>query len=173
MADENALVLDPAQLIAQDAPKPDRKGMILGVAAATAVALLAGAGTGWLMADLKPAAEAPSEEAAAPAAPLAYGEGVGPLVVVPVDPIVTNIASPPGTLLRVEASLVVKAGEVGDPAILAAQVSADTLAFARSLDLAQIEGARGLSHLREDLKERAMLRSPAVADYVIHSLIAQ
>ena len=75
--------------------------------------------------------------------------------------------------MRVEASIVVDPTKVEDQTVLAAAISADTLAFLRSLELAQIEGARGLLHLREDLKERAQLRSPAVDDYIIQSLIAQ
>ncbi len=85
---------------------------------------------------------------------------------------ITNIAAPPSAIIRIEASLVLSA-DAENPEVLAAQIAADTLAFARSLELAQIEGARGLLHLREDLKERAMLRSPAVADVVIHALVAQ
>ena len=135
-----------------------------------------GAGTAFLIATptAAPTAEAHAAAEAAPTEnPAAYGAGTGPLTLVPMEPVVTNIASPPATIIRVEASLVVRTEEAGDPAILAAQIGADTLAFARSVELAQIEGARGLLHLREDLKERAMLRSPAVVDYVIHSLIAQ
>ncbi|MFD2236360.1 flagellar basal body-associated FliL family protein [Aureimonas populi] len=177
MADENALAFDPGQLIAgEGGARPARMPIILGVAAATAIAVVAGGATGFLMSEMRQPDAAGAEEggeAGEPAAPAAYGAGLGPLVIVPVEPIVTNISSPPSTILRVEASLVLKAEQAGDTDVLAAQVSADTLAFARSLDLAQIEGSRGLLHLREDLKQRAMQRSPAVADYIIHSLIAQ
>ncbi len=60
-----------------------------------------------------------------------------------------------------------------DPTLLASQIQADTLVFLRTLELAQIEGSRGLLHLKEDLLERAKLRSAAVEDVVVRSLIVK
>ena len=57
--------------------------------------------------------------------------------------------------------------------MLAAQIEADTLVFLRSVQLSQVEGTRGLMHLREDLRQRAKLRSPAVVDYLIQTMIAE
>ena len=57
--------------------------------------------------------------------------------------------------------------------MLAAEIEADTMAFLRTVQLAQIEGSRGLLHLRDDLRERAKLRSPAVVDYLIRSMVAE
>lgn len=167
-----------------DAAAP-KKGKLLPMIAAvgvlTLVAIGAGAGVGLLLGG-KTAPEAP---AAAPApagggeaAPAAEGEAAAgqdkvPNLVIKLEPVVTNIAAPPTTLLRIEASLVIRPGEVDDPEVLAAQIKGDTLTFMRTLDLAQVEGARGLLHLREDLRERAQLRSPAVVDYLIQSLVAQ
>lgn len=171
MADEAVISMD-ADL---RAPRPKRGGLlktVLGVAAVTLLAVAAGTGTAFLIAT--PAPTPPVETAeSAPANPAAYSEVAGPLTLVRLDPVVTNIATPSSAIARIEASLVIRSDSGADTETLAAQVSADTLAFARTLDLAQIEGARGLLHLREDLKERAILRSPAVADYVIHSLVAQ
>ena len=75
--------------------------------------------------------------------------------------------------IRVEPSIVLDPEKAHDLPVLAAQIQSDTLTFLRTVDLAQVEGSRGLLHLREDLRERAQLRSPAVSDYLIQALIAQ
>ena len=75
--------------------------------------------------------------------------------------------------LRIEASLVVKQDGTVNAEVLAAEIEADTLAFLRSVQLAQVEGSRGLLHLRDDLRERAKLRSPAVVDYLIRTMVAE
>lgn len=146
------------------------------VAVLTLVAVGGGAGLALILpakappappAEPAPGAAAPAETAAAPA------ETATPDILVALPPVLTNIANPPKTLLRIEASIVIRPKEVENPQVLAAQIQADTLAFARTLDIAQFEGARGLLHLREDLTERARLRSPAVVDYLIQSLVAE
>lgn len=158
---------------------------IIAVVVLTLVAIGGGAGMGMLIGGAQPAPEpAPAETAKA-----AEGEGAevadiaraasdeealaNPLVLVKLPAVLTNIATPPKTLLRVEASIVVRSKDVENIDVLSAQIQADTLSFMRTVDLAQIEGARGLLHLREDLKERAQLRSPAITDYLIQSMVAQ
>lgn len=178
MADskEDALV---AKTLAGGDEKPAKKGGLLptiaSVAVLTIVALGGGAGVGWLVggqsmeraeAALKP------EKAANDAAP-AREPAESPNLVIKLEPMITNIATPAKIVVRVQGSIVVRKEEVGDPAVLAGLVQGDTLAFLRTIDLAQIEGARGLLHLKEDLTERAKLRSPAISDYLIESLVAQ
>ncbi|WP_206455309.1 flagellar basal body-associated FliL family protein [Aurantimonas marina] len=96
-----------------------------------------------------------------------------PLRLIPLKPVLTNIYAPPRTWLRIEAALVLKDDGSVNPEVLAAEIESDTLAFLRSVQLAQIEGTRGLLHLREDLRERARLRSPAVIDYLIQTMVAE
>lgn len=87
-------------------------------------------------------------------------------------PIVTNIASPDRTWLRLEASIVIE-GE-GEAKALAGAITEDTIAYLRTLSLPLIEGASGLLHLREDLNDRARIRSNGkVKDLVIHTLIVE
>ena len=107
------------------------------------------------------------EAAASEPAPTAKSQ------IVKLEPVVTNVSSPADVLIRVEASIVLDPEKAQDLPVLAAQIQSDTLTFLRTVDLAQVEGSRGLLHLREDLRERAQLRSPAVSDYLIQSLIAQ
>lgn len=164
-------------------PGSARFSTVLAVAVLTVIA----GGVGALMGTLTAPPAAPAETAAVPeedgeaaetaeapasetTARLASAEN---LAVLPLEPIITNLYAPANIWLRMEASLIVDADAVKDGEVLAAQVEADTLAFLRTVQLAQIEGARGLLHLSEDLYQRALLRSDAVVDYVIHGLVAE
>jgi flagellar FliL protein len=50
----------------------------------------------------------------------------------------------------------------------------DILSYIRTMSLAQIQGPSGLLHLREDLNERARLRSKGVIqELVLETLIVQ
>jgi flagellar FliL protein len=89
------------------------------------------------------------------------------------SPIVTNLASPEKTWIRIEASIVIE-GEGVDAKALSASVTEDTMAYLRTLSLPLIEGASGLLHLREDLNERARVRSGGkVRDMIVHTLIVE
>jgi flagellar FliL protein len=74
----------------------------------------------------------------------------------PIDPITTNLAAPSDVWVRMELSLVFD-GETD--AALADQIHQDYLAFMRTVKLPQVEGASGFQHLKEDLEERARVRS--------------
>ncbi|MDY8108081.1 flagellar basal body-associated FliL family protein [Fulvimarina sp. 2208YS6-2-32] len=100
-------------------------------------------------------------------------EEVKPLQVVALKPVLTNLYNPSTSWIRIEASIILKQDDEIDPLILAAEIEADTLAFARSLQIAQVEGTRGLLHLRDDLRERARLRSENVVDYLIQAMVVE
>lgn len=88
-------------------------------------------------------------------------------------PIVTNLASPERTWIRLEASIVID-GEGVDAKGMAALITEDTVAYLRTLSLPLIEGSSGLLHLREDLNERARVRSGGkVRDVLVHTLIVE
>ena len=58
--------------------------------------------------------------------------------------------------------------------ILVARVGEDVVAYLRTISPAQIEGARGLQYLREDLNERAAIRSSGkVRELIIETLVVQ
>ena len=58
--------------------------------------------------------------------------------------------------------------------MLAAQIAEDIVAYLRTVSLAQIEGASGFQHLREDLNDRVRVRSGGkVRDLVIQSLVVE
>jgi flagellar FliL protein len=91
----------------------------------------------------------------------------------PLAPMVTNVASPERTWIRLEASIVLD-GENVDAKGLAAAISEDTIAYLRTLSLPLIEGSSGLLHFREDLNDRVRIRSGGkVRDLIIHTLIVE
>jgi flagellar FliL protein len=86
--------------------------------------------------------------------------------------IVTNLAAPDRTWLRLEASIIVEAAEAKQADLLAAQIGEDVVAFLRTVTLPQIQGASGFQHLREDLAERVRVRSGGrVRELLIQTLI--
>lgn len=89
-------------------------------------------------------------------------------------PIVTNLASPADVWVRLEATLLVDAPPTPELDAAIAETGADTLAFMRTVSLAQLQGASGLQHLRQDLNERAAIRTRGkVREFIIHSLVVQ
>ena len=91
----------------------------------------------------------------------------------PLPAIVTNLASPQKTWIRLEASILFVDAAAESNAIAAA-VAEDVVAFLRTVPVAQLEGASGFLHLREDLNDRARLRSAGkVRELVIQSLVLE
>jgi len=84
-------------------------------------------------------------------------------------PIVANLDEPPNSWVRLEAVIVFDAKAVPKPDLLAAQISQDLLGFLKTLSLAQLAGSSSLQNLRDDLNERASVRS----DGAVHELIIQ
>lgn len=76
--------------------------------------------------------------------------------VVPLDAIITNLAAPSTVWVRLELSAVFDGS--ADQAIARA-IDQDILAYIRTVKLAEVEGPSGFQHLREDLEERAAVRS--------------
>jgi flagellar FliL protein len=100
-----------------------------------------------------------------------YEAGTGLLTL---PPIVTNLADPPDAWVRLQAAIVFDTKGVPVPDMLAAQISEDFLGFLKTLTAAQIGGASGLQHLREDLSERASIRSEGrVRELIIETLVVQ
>lgn len=104
----------------------------------------------------------------------AVAEYAGDLTVKTVPPVLTNLASPSNVLLRIEASLIFDGAAPKDADALATQISGDAMAYLRTVSLRQIEGASGLLHLREDLTERAKIRSDGrVREFIIQGLAVE
>ncbi|AMJ62673.1 flagellar basal body-associated FliL family protein [Bosea sp. PAMC 26642] len=138
-------------------------------------ALAAGAGTLWGMRVVGTVETTVQKrmEAAAPHV-LVNPAMTGTLVLRKLSPIVTNLAAPANTWVRIEAALLMeqKASLTADPLIGA--ITEDILSFLRSVTASQMEGAAGLRNLREDLTERVAIRSKGlVRDIVIETLVVQ
>ena len=89
-------------------------------------------------------------------------------------PIVTNLAEPAETRVRLQVAIVYPKKGVEKPDILAARISDDIIAFMKTLSVAQLQGASGLQALREDLNDRAVTRSEGkVKEVMIENLVVQ
>lgn len=89
-------------------------------------------------------------------------------------PIITNLADPADAWVRLQASIVVDDKATTKPEVLGAEIADDILGFMKTVTLAQIGGASGLQHLREDLTERAAIRSQGhVHEFIIQTLVVQ
>jgi len=87
--------------------------------------------------------------------------------------IVTNLASPQKTWIRLEAAIAF-ADPSADSNELAAAIAEDVVAFLRTVPIGQLEGPSALLHLREDLNERARVRSGGkVRELIIQSLVLE
>ncbi|HZT49601.1 MAG TPA: flagellar basal body-associated FliL family protein [Hyphomicrobiaceae bacterium] len=91
----------------------------------------------------------------------------------PMPAIVTNLASPQKTWIRLEASIL--ASDPGaDNSSMAAAIAEDVVAYLRTVPVTQLEGPSGFLHLREDLNDRARIRSGGkVRELVIQSLVLE
>ena len=89
-------------------------------------------------------------------------------------PVVTNLAAPTDVWVRLEATLLFEGKTLPHGEALAGEISGDILAFLRTESLAQVQGVAGLEHLRQDLNERASIRSDGrVRELIIRSLVVE
>jgi flagellar FliL protein len=87
--------------------------------------------------------------------------------------IFTNLADPVDSYLRLEGFIVVEPG-YSDGKLLAAKVSEDMIALLKTVGLSQLQGASGLSHLREDINDRVKIRSEGKAsELIINTLVIE
>ncbi|KRE15726.1 hypothetical protein ASE63_15905 [Bosea sp. Root381] len=155
--------------------RPSRPALIAAAPIVLLTALAAGAGTLWGMRVVGTVEDTVLKRMEATAPELAANaQMTGALVLKRLAPIVTNLAAPANTWVRLEAALLMeqKAAMSADPLIGA--ITEDMLAFLRSVTARQMEGAAGLRNLREDLLERVAIRSKGVVrDIVIETLVVQ
>lgn len=149
-----------------------KKSSLVMTIATIVVLTLVGGGGGWFLGKnlLPKDAAAEAASAAAPAHEAAAGghdaagakdAGLPKLAtaangIVLLEPVITNLAYPSDSLVRLEVALMFK----GAPeAPLAEEVHQDIMAYMRTVSLQQIQGPRGFQYLRDDLQERVDLRS--------------
>jgi flagellar FliL protein len=96
------------------------------------------------------------------------------LTIYSLPPVVSNLASSASTWIRIELAILYDKDKVQKPEILAAKISEDILGFLKTVTLDDISGPSGLQHLREDLNERASIRSEGkINELLIQSFIIQ
>jgi flagellar protein FliL len=89
-------------------------------------------------------------------------------------PIVTNLGGSSDTWVRLEASIVYDTNALPHPEVVAGEIAADELAYLRTATLAQMEGPIGMQGVRQDLAERASIRSEGkVKELIIRTLVVQ
>ena len=89
-------------------------------------------------------------------------------------PVVTNLAAPDGSWIRLQTAIVYDKTDAPAMELVGRKVSEDILTFVRTLTLEQIQGASGLEALRDDLNERAQLRSDGkVRELLIEMLVVR
>jgi len=157
-----------------EAPAPGGS-MMKWLATMLALTLVAVAGGGalgsYLVASIKRSVES---KAKPDTTTVAEGKAANDMNLRDLPPVVTNLAEPADAWVRVQASIVFDPKLVAKPDVLAAQISEDIMGFMKTVSLTQIGGASGLQHLREDLNERAMIRSDGkVRELIIEALVVQ
>ena len=94
--------------------------------------------------------------------------------IVDLPPIVTNLGAPQDTWVRLEGSIIFDPKTLPHPEAVAGQIGDDVLAYLRTVSLHQLEGPIGLENVRQDLNERAAIRSGGkVRAFVIRTLVVQ
>ncbi len=146
----------------------------IGFVVAGVIAGGVGAGVGMMN---KPAAHAPPASEGAKPGERREEAREAPVVhmgSVDVPPAVTNLASPKEVWVRIEGAILFEGKTLPRGDALAAEISADILAFLRTQTLEQIQGVAGLEHLRSDINERVQTRSQgAVKKFIIKALVVQ
>jgi flagellar FliL protein len=100
--------------------------------------------------------------------------GTGGASMVDMPPIVTNIANPADTWVRLEASIVFDPKALTHPDVVAAEIATDELAYLRTVSVAELQGPVGLENIRQDLRDRALVRSGGkVTDLLLKTLVLQ
>jgi flagellar basal body-associated protein FliL len=97
-----------------------------------------------------------------------------PSTIVDLPPIVTNLGAPQDTWIRLEGSIIFDPKTLPHPDAVAGRIGDDILAYLRTVSLRQLEGPIGLENIRQDLNERAAIRSDGKARaFVIRTLVVQ
>ena len=90
------------------------------------------------------------------------------------SPIITNLASPKDTWMRIEVSIVINPEARAEQDLIAVKSSDQIMAFLRTVDLAQVEGPSGYLHFREDINDLVRESSDnKVAQVLISSMVVE
>ena len=157
--------------------KTTTKSVILGVVIATIVAIVAGGGIGMQFSSLAPhdnKKSIPKKIESKVQEKTITKVYIGNRMVKVLLPIVTNLAEPKNSWVRLEGAIVFDSKDPVNFDVLTAQVSEDTLAYLRTLRMTDLEGASALAYVHDDLTERARIRSKGkILEFIISSLVVE
>lgn len=160
-------------------------GSVTGFLIALVMTITIGAGVGFgfmqLSSALQPAAQAAVQSAASADGSKPHGDGAKPgkepaaalgastgnVTVLPLDPIIVNLARSEGRGLRLEAHVIFATAPKDDQSVQLKIMAEDVAAYLRSVTVDQLDTASGFDFLREDLSELVQLRSKGAARGVI------
>ena len=176
MADELPISIDEIDTSptpTTTAPAPPRRPAVSikeTLAAALVVTALSAA-MGAVFATPPPAPPAPPPPADKTALTLEVPAAAG---LFDMPPVVTNLGSPSDVWIRLEASIVYDAKALPHPDVMSEEIAGDELAYLRSISISQLEGPIGLQNIRQDLNDRAAIRSGGkVSELIIRTLVVQ
>lgn len=99
---------------------------------------------------------------------------VGDIELRKIPAVIANLANSTTDWVRIESSIVFTRDPSKPSEIVVAEIRQDLVAYLRSVSLAQIQGSSGLMHLREDMNERAKLRSNGkIQEIIVETLVVQ
>ncbi|GGF47733.1 flagellar protein [Azorhizobium oxalatiphilum] len=149
-----------------------RGSVALALLLLTVLAVATGGGLGIQLANtVERVVTQKAKDEPAPSTPLFYA---GNTMMQSLKPVVVNLASPANTWVRVEAAFVFKNGALPNPALTESTLREDLMAYLRTLTLSQLEGPSALQQLREDMNERARVRSEGrVDELIVETLVVQ
>ncbi len=98
-------------------------------------------------------------------------EAAQAIEIIDLEPVVTNLANPAETWVRIEASIELVSTYDGDKNLLTSTIAEDLLMFTRTLSLASISGSSGITHYKEDISERARIRSGGAVNQVLLKML--
>lgn len=104
------------------------------------------------------------------------GKGAPPaaLAVKELPAIVTNLAEPATSWIRLQGAVVYDSLETPHPEHMIAEVASDVTAYLSTLRLESLAGPEGLRRLQEDLGERAAIRSERkIRQFIIETMVVQ
>ena len=129
------------------------------------------------VADRPPAAKLASEKKENQKSDVAVNCGpAGPAgpTIIDLPPIVTNVAAPSDTWVRLEGAIVFDASTLPHPEVVAAEIATDELAYLHTVTVSQLQGPIGLENIRQDLRDRAAIRSNGkVTELLVKTLVLQ
>lgn len=174
----------------EEAPKKKGRGLIVTIGIIAVLTLVA-AGGGWVVGGMlsgkfltKAKKEEIAKQAAVDAAAAAEGEkkpkpgeDILPHLatdangIIMLEPITSNLAYPSQNWIRLEVALMFR--DKPDEQT-AEEIHQDIMAYLRTVSLQQVQSARGFEYLREDIKERAEIRSKGrVKDVLFRTFVIE